>query len=116
MRHRKKGRKFGRSRSQRKALLYGLVSSIIFREKLTTTTAKAREARSFLEKSITRAKEGSLRARRLLAKSFPPTVVKKLVDELGPRYKDRPGGYVRITKIGSRKSDGAEMAVIELIK
>jgi len=116
MRHRKKGRKFTRSKDQQKALLRSLSSSLILKEKITTSEAKAKELRSFVEKFITRAKKDNLTNRRLLAKHFSKKVVDKLFKELGSRYKDRAGGYTRIIKVNSRKSDGAKMAVIELIK
>lgn len=116
MRHRKRGRKFTKSKDQRKALLRSLASSLIIKEKITITEAKAKELRSFVEKSITRSKKDTLVNQRLLLKNFSNKVVKKLLKDLGPRYKNRSGGYTRITKISPRKSDGAKMAVIELIK
>lgn len=116
MRHKKKGRKFTKSKEQRKALFRNLSSSLILKERITTTESKAKELRSFIEKSITRAKKDTLANKRLLLKDFSNKTVKKLFEELGPRYKDRPGGYTRITKIGYRKNDGAKMAAIELIK
>lgn len=116
MRHRKKGRKFRKSKDQQKALLCSLASSLILKEKIITTEAKAKELRIFLEKSITRAKRDILLNRRFLSRNFRPEVVKKLFQELGPRYKDKPGGYSRITKIGPRKSDSAKMVIIELLK
>lgn len=116
MRHRKRGRKFAKSRDQQKALFRNLSSSLILKEKVTTIEAKAKELRSFVEKSITQAKKNTLANRRLLFRDFSNEVVKKLFKDLGPRYKNRSGGYTRITKINPRKSDGAKMAVIELIK
>lgn len=116
MRHRKKGRKFTRSKDQQRALLRNLASSLVLKEKITTTEAKAKEVRRFLEKSITRVKKDSVTNRRILAKDFSGKVAKIMFQELGPRYKNRSGGYTRITKIGPRKSDGAKMAVLELIK
>ncbi len=116
MRHRKKGRKFRRSFKQQKSLLYNLVSSLILKEKIITTEAKAKELRSFLERSITRAKKDVISNRRFLARYFRSEVVKKLFQELSPRYKDKLGGYSRIIKVGPRKGDGANLAVIELIK
>lgn len=116
MRHKKKGRKFTKSKDQRRALFRSLSSSLILEEKITTTEAKAKELRSFVEKSITRAKKDTVANRRLLVKDFSNKVIKKMFQELGSRYKSRPGGYTRITKISPRKSDGAKMAVIELIK
>lgn len=116
MRHRKRGRKFKKSKGQRKALFYNLVSSLIIKEKIATTEAKAKELRSFAEKAITKAKKNTLANRRSLFKFFSDKVVRKLFQELGPRYKNRCGGYTRVIKIVPRKSDGAKMAVIELIK
>ncbi len=116
MRHRKRGRKFTRSKDQQKALFRNLASSLLFKEKITTTEAKAKELRSSVEKAITRAKKDTLANRRLLGRDFSNEVVKKLFKDLAPRYKDRPGGYTRVIKISPRKSDDARMAVIELVK
>ncbi|MBZ9578398.1 50S ribosomal protein L17 [Patescibacteria group bacterium] len=116
MRKRKRGRKLSRKLNQRKALLKSLASALILNEKIRTTEAKAKELRPFVEKFITRAKRGNLASRRLLAKFFSPQIVKKLIDEIGLRYKERSGGYTRIIKLGSRKSNGAKMAIIELVK
>lgn len=128
MRKRKRGRKLSRKRNQRRALLKSLASALFLKEKIKTTEAKAKEARPFVEKFISRAKKlqpslhppakraPDLASRRLLLKSFTPKVVKKLMEEIGPRYKGRKGGYTRIIKLGPRKSDGAKMAIIELVK
>lgn len=117
MRHKKKGRKFTRSKDQRKALLRSLALSLIIKERITTTQAKAKELRLFLEKLITRAKRDTVANRRLLAKHFSDRVtIKKLFHEIGPRYKDRQGGYTRIIKMDPRQEDSAKMAVIELVK
>lgn len=116
MRKRKEGRKLGRERDQRRALLKSLARSLILEEKIKTTEAKAKELRPFVEKFITRAKIGDLVSRRLLSKFFSNEVVKKLVDEMGPRYKTRKGGYTRIIKLGPRKTDSAKMAIIELVE
>jgi large subunit ribosomal protein L17 len=116
MRKLKKGRKFSRKRNQRKALLKSLVRSLFFKEKIKTTEAKAKETSMLVAKSITRAKKGDLASRRILAKYFSRDLVKKLVSEIGPRYKNRKGGYTRIVKLGPRKSDGAKMVIIELVK
>ena len=116
MRHRKRIRKFTKSKDQKKALFRNLASSLILKEKITISEAKAKELRSFVEKALTRAKKDTVANRRLLAKDFSNKVVKKIFQELGPRYKNRAGGYTRITKMGSRKQDAAKMAAIELIK
>jgi len=116
MRKRKRGRRLSRKQNQRKALLKSLASALILNEKIKTTEAKAKELRPFVEKFITQAKKDNLASRRLLAKFFSPRVVKKLIAEIGLRYKDRRGGYSRIIKLGPRKSDGTKMAIIELVK
>lgn len=116
MRKLKKGRKFSRERGQRKALIKSLTSAFILKEKIRTTEAKAKELRIFLEKYINRAKDKDLTTKRFLAKFFSPLLVKKLTEEIGPRYKERKGGYTRILKLGQRKSDGTKMAIIELVK
>jgi len=116
MRKLKKGRKFSRKKDQRKALLKSLASALILNGKIKTTEAKAKESRLFIEKYINLAKNKDLATRRFLLKFFSVKVVKKLVDEIGPRYKDRKGGYTRIIKLGPRKSNGAKMAIIELVK
>jgi large subunit ribosomal protein L17 len=116
MRKLKKGRKFSRKRDQRKALLKSLALALILKEKIKTAEAKAKELRSFLEKYINRAKNSDLATKRFLARIFPPSAVKKLTGEIGPRYKERKGGYTRIIKLGQRKTDGARMAIIELVK
>jgi large subunit ribosomal protein L17 len=116
MRKRKSGRKLNRKRDQRKALLKTLAGSLILKEKIRTTEAKAKEISRFVEKRISRAKVGSLYSRRLLRKLFPNKVIKKLIDEIAPRFKERKGGYTRIIRLGSRKSDGAKVVIIELLK
>jgi len=112
----KKGRKLSRKRNQRKALFKSLARELFLKEKIEMTLAKAKELLPFVEKRITRAKIGDLSSRRLLAKEFSPDIVRKLVNEIAPRYKERKGGYTRIIKLGPRKSDGAKMAIIELVK
>ena len=116
MRKRKKGRKLSRKRDQRKALLRSLANNLIVKERIKTTEAKAKEVSGFVEKLITKAKKGDLSSRRLLIKFFSPKIVKKMTDEIAPRYKDRKGGYTRIVKLGQRITDGARMVIIELIK
>jgi large subunit ribosomal protein L17 len=116
MRKRKKGRKLSRKKNQRKALLKSLADSLLLKEKIETTEAKSKEISRFVERQINRAKIGNLSSRRLLSNFFSPGTVKKLVDEIGPRYKEKKGGYTRIIKLGRRKSDGARMAIIELVK
>ena len=116
MRKRKRGRKLSRKRDQRKALLKSLAANLFLKERIKTTEAKAKEISAFSEKFITKAKKPDVSSIRLLARFFTSEVVKKLVNEIAPRYKDKKGGYVRIIKLDPRKSDGAKMAIIELIK
>ena len=93
-----------------------LASSLIWEEKITTTHSRARSVRPVVEKLITRARKGDLHSRRIVLRTIPDTeVVTKLFDEVAPRYNHRPGGYTRIVKLGPRRGDGAEMAVIELV-
>jgi len=116
MRKRKKGRKFSRKRDQRKALLRSLARSLILAEKIKTTEAKAKELAGFLEKQISRAKTDNLQSRRLLRRFFSQETTQKLIVEIAPRYRERKGGYTRIIKLGPRGSNGAKMAIIELLK
>lgn len=116
MRKRKLGRKFGRKRDQRKAFIGSLISALMLKEKIKTTEPRAKEISGIAEKFITRAKKDNLANRRLLAGFFSDHIVKKLFTEIGPRYKERHGGYTRIIKLGPRKTDGSKMAIIELIK
>jgi len=116
MRHRKTGRKLNRTPSHRRAMLRNMATSLFLHERIETTTAKAKELRPYAERLITLAKRGDLHARRLAAgKVRDRAVVGKLFDELGPRFQDRPGGYTRILKLGARKGDAADMALIELV-
>ena len=111
-----KKRTLSREKDQRDALLKSLAREIVLKEKIKTTEAKAKEVSVFLEKQITKAKKENLQARRELLKLFSENVTKKMIDELAPRFKERSGGYTRIIKAGPRKSDGARMAFIELVK
>ena len=111
----KQGRKLSRKRNQRKALLNSLARALFLCGKIKTTQAKAKEVSKFAEKYITRAKKGDLASRRILAKYFSKDLNKKLIDEIGPKYKKRKGGYTRIIKLGPRKTDGAKMVIIELV-
>ena len=116
MRHRKAGFKLKRNVSARRALLRGLVTSMIEEERITTTIPKAKAARPLVEKMITLAKKDTPHTR-MQAASFllKPEAVSKLFDKLGPRFNQRPGGYTRIVKLGARKGDGAETAKLELV-
>jgi len=116
MRHHRAGRRLGRDASHRKALMRTLVTQFLDRERLITTVPKAKELRPFAEKIITLAKRETLHARRqALAVLRKKTVVSKLFDTLAPRFADRNGGYCRIVRLGVRKGDAAELAIIELI-
>jgi len=116
MRHLKKKVTLGRTSPIRKALLKNLAESLIIYEKITTTKAKARAVKSMVEKLITQSKNNTLTTRRvLLSKLYTRNVVNKLLDQFGPRYKDRKGGYTRVTLLRNRKGDGAEEAVIEFV-
>ena len=116
MRHRKEGRQLRRTSEQKLALMRSLASSLIERGAIETTEAKAKELRPFIEKLITRAKEGTLHARRLTGRHVQKRAVgDKLFQEVAPKFATRNGGYTRILKTGHRKGDGAEMARIELI-
>ncbi|MDP2927083.1 MAG: 50S ribosomal protein L17 [bacterium] len=116
MRKLKKGRKLSRKRDQRRALLKILATNLVLKERIKTTRAKAKEMAPFVEKAITLAKKQNLSSQRALAGLFSNRVVRKLIKELGPRYQQRSGGYLRILKLGPRRSDAAEMTIIELIK
>ncbi len=116
MRKLNKGRKLSRRKGPRKALLKSLANNLFLHEKIKTTEAKAKELRPIAEKMITRAKKATVANRRALVLGLDVKIVKKLVDEIAPRYKERNGGYTRITKLGPRNSDGAHMVIIELVK
>ena len=112
----KRGRTFGRNSSRRKALFQALAISLIEHEGIKTTLPKAKELRSFIEPLITLAKDDSVSNRRIaFSKIRNKSAVGKLFSDLGPRFKDRPGGYSRIIKIGFRKGDAAPIAFIELV-
>ncbi len=115
MRHLKAGRKLNRTSAHRKALFRNLVTSLIDHEQVRTTDAKAKELRRFADRMVTLAKRGSLHARRqALAFIRSRRVVAKLFDEVAPRFRDRPGGYTRMVKLGHRHGDAAPMSIIEL--
>lgn len=116
MRKRTTGRILSRKKGVRKALLRSVARALAQKEKIQTTEAKAKEISPLFERLITKAKQDNLHARRELLRYFDTPLVKKMVEEIGPRYRDRNGGYTRITKTGPRKSDGAKMAIIELVK
>ncbi len=116
MRHRKTGRQLNRNSSHRKAMFSNMVTSLFKHELIKTTLPKAKELRGFAEPLITLSKDDSVAKRRIaFAKLRDRDVVTKLFNELGPRYQDRPGGYLRIIKCGFRAGDSAPMAYVELL-
>lgn len=109
-------RKLGRSTDHRKAMLRAMVTFLMENGKIETTVTRAKEVRSMAEKMITIAKAGDLHSKRQVYSYITKeTVAKKVMDEIAPKYADRNGGYTRIIKIGPRRGDAAEMAIIELI-
>ena len=117
MRHRKAGRKLGRSSGHRRALYRNLVTELFRHERIKTTEAKAKAIQPKAEKLITLGKRGTLHARRLASGRLNgPEIVKKLFDEIAPRYEERAGGYTRILKLGHRQGDNAAMVLIELVE
>jgi large subunit ribosomal protein L17 len=116
MRHRNYGKKLSRNTEHRRALLRNLVTSLILEERIQTTVAKAKAARTEAERMITLGKRGSLHARRQAASYImTAAAVKKLFEDVAKRYASRAGGYTRIVRTGWRKGDGAETAVLELV-
>ena len=117
MRHRLAGRKLNRTSSHRTAMFANMAVALVKHEQITTTLPKAKELCRFVEKLVTLGKRGDLHARRLiLAKTRDRGTATKLIDVLGPRYAERPGGYVRVLKAGFRHGDDAPMAVIEFVE
>jgi len=116
MRHNVSGRKLNRTPAHRKMLYRNLITALFKHERIQTTVPKAKEARSLAEKLITFAKSGDLHSRRMAARKVnEPAVLQKLFEEIGPRYSERPGGYTRIMRLGNRKGDNAELAILELV-
>jgi large subunit ribosomal protein L17 len=118
-------RKLGRTSAQRKALLRDLVTDLIINERITTTEMKAKELTRLADKMVTLGKKGTLAARRQAAQTIRPetaddqsgqTALQKLFDDLAPRFNERAGGYTRVLKVGPRRGDGAEMAIIEFVE
>ena len=117
MRHRRKGRQLSRTASHKKAMLSNMATSLVRHERIKTTTAKAKELRPFAERLITLARRGDLHARRQAARAIhDKEALQKLFDTLGPRYADRDGGYLRILKLGRRKGDGSQVALVQLVE
>lgn len=114
MRHHNQNRKFGREKNQRKALMKSLAHSLILKGKIQTTEAKAKELRPMVEKLVTMGKRETQASKRLLEARVGKMAAKRL-PELGKTYKERSGGYTRITKLVRRSSDGSKMAVIEFV-
>ena len=117
MRHRRNKHKLSRDAAHRKALLMNLSKQLVEHERIQTSQAKAKAVKPEVEKMITLAKRGDLHARRQLLSKFGQDkfIVHKLVEEIAPRYAERPGGYTRITKLGPRRSDSSEMVYLELV-
>ena len=116
MRHRQSGRQLGRNSSHRRAMYRNMAASLIEHEAIKTTVPKAKELRRVIEPLITMAKEdGVAKRRRAFDRLRDKVAVGKLFDELGPRYKNRPGGYLRILKMGHRAGDAAPMALVQLV-
>ncbi|WP_429886632.1 50S ribosomal protein L17, partial [Geoalkalibacter halelectricus] len=117
MRHNKAGRTLGRNSSHRRAMLRNMVTSLLDHDRITTTDARAKELRKLADKMITLGKRGDLHARRQALQVIQDRkVVAKLFDRIGPRYQDRPGGYTRIIKLGTRAGDNASLSIIELVE
>ena len=118
MRHHNTNRKFGRFRNQRKALLRSLAVSLIDHESIKTTEAKAKELRPFVEKLVTKGKKDSLWSRRVIISklgSGAESSAKKIMEVISPKYKERQGGYTRITKLETRQGDGSPIVQIEFV-
>jgi len=116
MQHRVKTRKLGRKKEQKEALLRSLGRALVLHEKIETTEAKAKELRPFIEKLVTKSKEGTLSTRRLvISRIGGEEPAQKLFDIIAPRYKERNGGYTRIVKVAPRQADGARLAIIEFV-
>lgn len=116
MRHRVKGRKFNRTSEHRRALMRNLATALLKHKKITTTTEKAKELRTFIEPMITKAKTDSVAARRYVSDDIKDrSAVKELFGEIISKVGERPGGYTRVVRLGQRKGDGAELAIIELV-
>lgn len=115
MKHKKKGRKFGRETDIRQAFLRSLVSNLIIKEKIKTTEARAKEIKPITEKLLTKAKKGDLHSRKLVIAKIGQRPAKKLFEKIAPKYKERSGGYMRIIKLPQRLGDASKMAIIEFV-
>lgn len=108
-----KHRKFARERNQRKALYKALATALIDHGRITTTLAKAKSTSGFVDKLVTKAKKADLPSQRLIRQDIGEKATKKLMKDIGPKFKDRNGGYTKVLRLGRRTSDGAEMAILE---
>ena len=119
MRHQKKGRKFNRTASHRKALFSNLAESLVIHKKIRTTEAKGKELRTYIERLVTYAKRGDLHGRRLIQKKLAgkrgKEVANILIHQIAPAYSDRQGGYTRLIKLNNRKNDNAPISLIEFV-
>lgn len=116
MRHRMHGRKLGRTTAHRTAMFRNQLTALFTHERIVTTVAKAKELRPLAERMVTLARTGTLPARRRVLTMVPDKgTVRRLFDDIAPRFADRPGGYTRILRLGRRRGDGAEMAIIEFV-
>ena len=119
MRHQKKGRKLNRTASHRKALFSNLAASLVIHKKITTTDAKGKSLRSYVERLVTYAKNGDVNGRRLIQKKIPgkrgKEIANILIHDIAPSYMDRKGGYTRLIKLNNRKNDNAPVSLIEFI-
>lgn len=116
MRHNAAGRKLGRTTAHRLAMFRNQLTSLMTSERIITTLPKAKELRPIAEKLVTQGKRGTVHARRLVGRWIASRdVIKRVFDEIAPRFESRPGGYLRIVKLGPRQGDGAEMAVLEFV-
>lgn len=112
----KKGPRLGGSPSHQRKILSNMAASLIQEERVTTTVTRAKMLRPYVEKMVTKARRGDLHARRMVLRKIQNNdAVTKLFDDVGPRYEDRDGGYTRIIKLGPRRGDGTEMAIIEFV-
>lgn len=117
MRHRKTGRKLGRTAAHRRALKRHLAEALFRHERITTTLAKAKEMRPYVEHLISLARRDSVHARRLFAREIQDrSLIRHVFSEIGPRFATRPGGYTRVIRLGRRIGDGAELAILELVE
>jgi len=116
MRHNAAGRKLGRKTPHRLAMFRNQLASLVLQERIVTTISKAKELRPLAERIVTHGKRGTVHARRLVGRwLLSRDMIQKLFDEIAPRFESRPGGYLRIVKLGPRQGDGAEMAYLELV-